>query len=229
MPKIVRHPLVAHVGTMDASLKNEGSQEGGGLSVSIHPIAWARIHAIGDEGFVLEGPGRFLDALRMTKAERAAVWQWAKDEELVRDATVWTVTYEDDELEEIIEFECETEDEAIAEAEEIFDARVASKPSTVATRKLAELCDQDPERLGPQKLPTGFQYDLVLSLWAERHLGDVDGVWWNEKLQPDAYSAPRGVIFGSRLADWTAHAADLSDLQRFQSGRWIRPEALTIR
>jgi hypothetical protein len=36
---------------------------------------------------------------------------------------------------------------------------------------------------------------------AEAH--DYDGVWWNEDLSPANYSAPRGVIFQSRLDEWT--------------------------
>jgi hypothetical protein len=29
-----------------------------------------------------------------------------------------------------------------------------------------------------------------------------DGAWWNEDLAPEIYSAPRGVIFESKLAEW---------------------------
>lgn len=222
MAKFVRHRFVAHVGAMDSSLKNEGSHEGAGLSVSINPMAWGRIHRIGDEGFILEGPGRFLDAMRLTKAEREVVWDWAKDHGLVQEAMVWTVSYEDDELEETIEFECSTEEEAEAEAEEIMDAVVGSRMSTVATKKLAELCHHNPGRISPLQIPSDFQFDLVLSLWAEEHL-DVDGIWWNERLEPEAYSAPRGVIFASRMSEWTARAASREELEDFECGAWTGP------
>lgn len=217
MPKIVNHPAVAHVGTMDPSLKNAGSQEGSGLSVSIHPVAWARIHRIGDEGFILEGPGRFLDALKLSTKERAAVWDWAGEQGLVEDAVIWTVSYEDDEIEDVVVMEFASEEDALEEADELLDAVVDSHASTVATRRLAELCDQNPERIGPDQLPSSFQFDLILSLWAERHVEGIDGIWWNERLDPDAYSAPRGLIFASRLKEWTARAADLQDLQAFQN------------
>jgi hypothetical protein len=225
MPKFLNHQFVAHVGSMEAARKNAGSHEGAGLSVSVHPIAWARIHRIGDEGFILEGPGRFLDAMRLTKAERAEIWRWAKGEGLVTDAIVWTVSYEDEELEDVVSFECSTEDEAEAEADEIMDAVVSSKLSTVATTKLAELCDHDPDKIGPQHLPTDFQFDLVLLLWAEQNLADVDGVWWNEKLDVASYSAPRGVIFSSRIPTWEARPAGLAELLEFQSGRWASPRS----
>jgi hypothetical protein len=214
--EVITHARVAHVGTMDAALKNHGSQEGACLSVSLHPIAWAHIHRLGDNGFILDGPGRFLDAFSLTEEEQANLWQWAKDEALVEDTVVWTVSYEDDELEDTISFECATEDEALAEADEIFDAVIESRPSTAATRRLAELCHQDPERMGPQHVPSDFQFDLILSLWTQSHL-DVDGVWWNEKLDPAAYSAPRGLIFPSRISSWTAVPAGLRDLEDFEN------------
>jgi len=31
---------------------------------------------------------------------------------------------------------------------------------------------------------------------------DVDGAWWNEELDPAALSAPRGVIFQTKLPEW---------------------------
>jgi hypothetical protein len=32
---------------------------------------------------------------------------------------------------------------------------------------------------------------------------DLDGVWWNERLDPDALSAPRGVLLPHALGRWT--------------------------
>jgi hypothetical protein len=80
------------------------------------------------------------------------------------------------------------------------------------------LSDHDPRRRGPQHIPTDFQFDLVLNLYAEAELPDVDGVWWNERLDPDRHQAPRGVILPSRIARWDAVAADFTTLCELQNG-----------
>jgi hypothetical protein len=40
---------------------------------------------------------------------------------------------------------------------------------------------------------------------------DVDGAWWNEDLDVYKLSAPRGVIFRSRLGAWCADEVDWAD------------------
>lgn len=49
--------------------------------------------------------------------------------------------------------------------------------------------------------------DALLIAWAHAQtFGEqpLDGVWWDEHLDPAAYSAPRGLIFRDRLGDWRA-------------------------
>lgn len=222
--KFISRPRVAHVGTMDRESKNAGSLEGTGLSVSIHPIAWARIHRIGDSGFILEGCGRFLDAMKMSPQEVDDVMAWGMDEGLVVEAEVHVMSYQDDELDAVVSAEFATFEEAEEEAEAYEDATIISMSSTVATAKLAELTHQNPDRLGPDQLSRSTQVDLVLSLWAEKMLA-VDGVWWNERLDPERYSAPRGMIFQSKVQAWTAVPADFNALCAFQNsdGRSHRP------
>lgn len=57
---------------MNREKKAEGSQEGAGLSDSLHPVAWMRIWSLGDSGFILEGPGRFIDAMKPDGAREIA-------------------------------------------------------------------------------------------------------------------------------------------------------------
>ena len=45
--------------------------------------------------------------------------------------------------------------------------------------------------------------DYAATAYAEDVL-DLDGVWWNDELDVSAYSAPRGVIFASKMGAWTA-------------------------
>lgn len=214
--RIVEHPRVAHVGTMDREQKADGSQEGAGLSVSLHPVAWMQIWSLGDSGFVLEGPGRFIDAMSLTAEEKSEIIAWGLDQGLLEESVVYVVRYHDDELERAVEFEMPTLEAAEAEAEEYLDAMIEPLQSTTATVKLAELSSHDPRRRGPQHIPTDFQFDLVLNLYVEAELPHVDGIWWNEKLDPDRLSAPRGVIFASSVARWQAAPADFQTLCDFQ-------------
>lgn len=216
--KILNHPRVAHVGTMDREKKAEGSQEGAGLSVSLHPVAWMRIWSLGDSGFILEGPGRFIDAMSLTAHEKSRIIGWGLDSGLLEESMVYAVKYFDDELERDVEFEMPTLVAAEAEVEEYSDATVAPRQSTTATVKLAELSNHDPRRRGPQYIPTDFQFDLVLTLYAESECADIDGVWWRERLDPERHQAPRGVILPSRLRQWEATPADFATLCDMQNG-----------
>lgn len=215
--KILQHPRVAHVGTMDREHKADGSQEGAGLSVSLHPVAWMRIWSLGDSGFILEGPGRFIDAMSLTPEEKSMIIEWGMDQGLIEECTVYAVRYHDDELERSVEFEMPTMEAAEAEAEEYLDATIKPRQSTAATVKLAELSDHNPDRRGPQHIPTDFQFDLVLNLFAEKECADIDGVWWNERLDPERHQAPRGVILPSRIGQWDATPADFAALCGLQN------------
>lgn len=106
--RILELPRVAHVGDMLREHKKGGSNEGAGLSVSVHPIAWMQIHTIGDSGFILEGPGRFIDAMKMQEGEKTEIRDWAVDQGLVEQTVVYAVSHYDDELGRKIEFEMPT-------------------------------------------------------------------------------------------------------------------------
>lgn len=43
--------------------------------------------------------------------------------------------------------------------------------------------------------------DLVSTVYAEKH--GYDGVWCNDRLDVQNYSAPRGVIAASKIESWT--------------------------
>ncbi len=220
--RTVEHPRVAHVGTMDRNRKTDGSQEGAGLSVSLHPVAWMHIWSLGDSGFILEGPGRFIDAMSLTTEEKSRIIAWGLDHGLLEESVVYAVSYHDDELERAVEFEMPSLEAAEAEAEEYLDATIEPRQSTTATVKLAELSDHDPRRRGPQHIPTDFQFDLVLNLYAEAECADIDGVWWNERLDPERHLAPRGVILPSRITQWQAIPADFQALCDLQNADAVR-------
>ncbi len=222
--RIIEHRRVAHVGTMDRGLKANGSQEGAGLSVSLHPVAWMRIWSLCDSGFILEGPGLFIDAMKITADEKSQIFGWGLENGLLERTVVYTVGYHDDELGRFVEFEMPTREAAEAEAEEYDDATVRLCNSTAATEKLATLSGHDHRCRDPQFIPTDFQFDLVLNLYAEAEFTDVDGIWWSERLDPERHQAPRGAILPSRIDRWEAHPADFPALCDFQNGTFaFRP------
>ena len=52
------------------------------------------------------------------------------------------------------------------------------------------------------KISTTQTFDLLLTVYVENET-DYDGIWWNDELDVSKYSAPRGVIFNSKLKEWS--------------------------
>lgn len=207
--KTITFPVVAHLGTMDRTMKDKDSYEGACLSVSIHPGAWSAIARIGAEGFILSRvdgePATFLNAKRLTKDEKATIIDWGRQEGLLIDREVFIASYFDVEIEERCEFECDTREEALAEVEDMPRRRVLGPKAVLgATEKLLLMSDQV---TSGREISSDFVYDLVLLAYAETNLS-VDGVWWDENLDVDILSAPRGAIFQKRLAGFEKHPMD---------------------
>ncbi len=186
-----------HVGTLDASKKRDG-YEGAGLSVSTHPDAWERIargHVTGDTYSATKEGNRFLDAHSLTKKHNAEITQWAiKNGYLEQQETV-TVCYYDDEMEDNL---CQTFD-SMADAKNEYDDELqymdvtVDKDGIVPTEKLKK------ETRQTRMSATGI-LEYVLPIFAEQQ--GLDGVWWQDKLDVQRYSAPRGVIVPSKIKSW---------------------------
>lgn len=191
---------VYHVGQLEPDLhqsdRRHASLEGAGLSVSEHPTAWRTIAKLG--GFPLyvlklrDGtPGRFVDLTAERELKYVAVSQG-----LLRPSPVWRLWSTDEEGEErYMEFA----DAASAEREAGADVgdRVEQVSGFTATPKLHKLWAKDFHGKVWAAVSMGVLYALEAS-------GDADGAWWNEILDPANLSAPRGVIFRSRLSNWQA-------------------------
>jgi hypothetical protein len=207
--KIITFPVVAHIGKMDRSLKEKGSYEGASLSVSIHPAAWSTIARLGGDGFVLSRvdgePVTFVNATKLSRDEKSTVLVWGKQEGLLIDREVYIASYYDVEDEARREFECSTREEALAEVEDLPRKRIQGPKLVVgATEKLLTMSDQS---INSSDISSDFAYDLVLLAYVEKNLS-VDGVWWDEELDVDILSAPRGAIFQSRLDAFEKHPMD---------------------
>jgi hypothetical protein len=211
--KTLTFPVVAHIGTMDRSLKDKGSYEGASLSVSIHPGAWSSIARLGGEGFVLSRidgePVTFVNANKLSRDEKAAVIAWGKQEGLLCDREVYIASYYDVEDEATRKIECSTREEAMAEVEDQPRKRIQGPKLVLgATEQLLHLSDQTSGRCG---ISSDFAYDLVLIAYVEKNLL-VDGVWWDETLDVESLSAPRGAIFQSRMDVFEKHPMDFSHM-----------------
>lgn len=186
-----------HVGRWDPLLKNKRglSYEGRGVSVSEFPEAWRKIARLGNAPvWVLTKPeNKFLDWLGLTAQEKEAASIWAAEAGLLTRATIWEVSWFDDELDEKVALAMLTEQEADAEMDE---GRVKSSYEGWApTLALAIFSGYS---LGA--LPLGYVQDSVAVAYAT-HLG-LDGVFWDERLNVSAYSAPRAVIVLEQLESW---------------------------
>jgi hypothetical protein len=211
---IVELPAVYHVG---AKPKRSGgkkrttraSWEGSALSVSLHPAAWVRIARLGGARWWKltrrdATPGRFVSMLDLG-GNRIKVLHEAERRGLLVRKRLWRLWWRDTEIDEdvyeLYDDREEAEEYFVDAKAELLDARMESYSGWVATRLLTNQVGR-PSRIGRATDPA-LDEDLAILTVLETS-GDVDGVWWDEELNPALHSAPRGGIFQSRLSDWTA-------------------------
>lgn len=105
---IVQFPYVLHVGELDAALKGKtghaSSYEGSGLSVSRHPKEWEQIARLGGSPTWkikhASGGISLLDAHALDQRLRQEIAQWAGDQGLCAEGTVFKLWREDEEGEQ---------------------------------------------------------------------------------------------------------------------------------
>lgn len=198
IPAPVRSPEgLTHVGSFDPSAKGTWSLEGQGLSVSQHPEEWQAIARLGSGNiWSVSGPDpRFLDYHELTPEQMEAITDWGVAAGYVTRAPSWTVTSYDDEWEEERYAVFLDREEAEGEAEE-SDGEIVESTSVVAT-------DTFPD--STVKSGTGDIEAILATVWVSE-VSDFDGVWWEDDLDVDRLSAPRGVIVPRAIATWIASA-----------------------
>ena len=210
---------VFHYGTMNPAQQpaSHGSLEGHCLSVSHCPEAWCEIARLGGSMlFSLQKPdARFVDVLKVSRSKilRRHIEVWAIDNGLAEFATLYRAWVQDEESnwgymlttsaeKALAECAWDDEDATQEEVEGPDGPGTAVEPVTVliGTAKLTQ-------RVRHYNLADHDAFDYALLCWIEDCLPDVDGAWWLETYDPIAYSAPRGGILPSRLAQWTVQAA----------------------
>lgn len=204
LPLLLFHKLF-HVGSFDESDKSHQgcSQEGNGLSVSLHPEEWIRIARLGGQPTwqmsLTLGGGKFLDSHAMSTFQNGQVEQWAVQQGLLAPQERWKASwFEDDEDSAermpVSYFSLFTnEAQAIREyGEGENDEKIEAITMLCATEKADARCGF--------KIGDHFVADIAKTFYAEDH--GLDGVWWKDCLDVHALSAPRGVINLTRLVEW---------------------------
>lgn len=199
VPALRKH-CVYHVGDPTAPVRRVAfSFEGPGLSVSDHPKEWSRIARLGaGKTHALrrfdKKPGLFADMLRRGKW-RTELEEEAVEAGLLAQETRFAVDYWDGEREEQMTQMFASPEEA---EEEGHEGEVYERDVLVAT---ALLVREHWSHRFSAPLDDTIAPDMAV-LYLLSLTGEYDGAWWNEKLAPEILSAPRGVIFESKLAEW---------------------------
>lgn len=185
---------LTHVGSLNESDKQAWSLEGDGLSVSTEPEAWEQIAQLGgNQWWTFEkDANKFLDAHELTDQQRAAINAWGVEAGYLVEAKGWRISWYDDEMEDTMSTILDSEEEA---RDELDDRESDEEPEEI-TRFVAG--PNFPDSAGKDNAD-----QVILSVWADK-MTDFDGVWWNDDYDPDRYSAPRAVIFKSRLTEWSS-------------------------
>lgn len=189
---------IYHVGSLDKSKKRPNSHEGLGLSISTEPDAWKRINPFteGSTYQCIKKGNRFLDFHALKYDQKQCIIDWGLEQNYIEKQTQYRVRWYDDELEDMLFIDFSSYQEAIDNLDEGYELKTLPH-GTVMTPLMQE-------KVGATDLETN-PLDLLTTLYADEKLG-LDGVWWNDRLNIFAYSAPRGVIFERRLPDWTFNA-----------------------
>jgi hypothetical protein len=194
---------VYHVGDLSKPRKKPGSSyEGSGLSVSLDPKEWARIAQLGGPTFSLTNPkARFLAASSSSHKKAVA---WAQTQGWIRPKEWFRVSHGyDEELEDETFTDLDTREAALEEA---GDEESIKAVTGFAFDKKGEDYWREAFTSEPQH---GLAEDFAILWFAEAQ--GYDGVWWNDS--HTAWTAPRGVIFQSKLGNWQVknlHPAGLS-------------------
>jgi hypothetical protein len=186
---------LTHVGTLDPNSKGSFSYEGAGLSVSQHPGAWARIARLG--GPVWDVPNAtMLDYHELSDAQRDAITAFGLERGYVTVQPTVTATYWDNEWDQAMTSEFATRDEAESEMSEQDGVTFAAGESVVASGSFPDSTVKAGDMGVEQVLAT---------LWVEETT-ELDGVWWEDDLDVERLSAPRGVLARGRIAAFVAGA-----------------------
>lgn len=194
---IAQFDYAYHLGRFEGRPNTDRSFEGACLSASHVPCAWEKIAKLGGSPLweLRKTGAQFLDYHELGKHRRRAIMRWAEANGLVRRKTMFQTSYYDDELETEMCSLSETYAEAAAE---IYDDEDGRRPTPIRSWETLPLLTE--RYLHRQS--TGYAA-VTWAVLAFAEYAGLDGVWWNDILDPSGYSAPRIGIFRSRLPDFS--------------------------
>ena len=201
--QIVSLRTVYHVGSRRApTTRPWSSMEGPGLSVTLHPDEWREIAELSGPTWRLRRgdhrAGRFFDMY----SDRRKLLAQARKSGWITRGTIYVVSSDDDETGDRRSMWFAYRDEAQAEYEDRVDsgqadATLEEQPGWYATPALndrwAEAFRSDLDLVMVEEFAVHQIVEAVMAL---------DGLWWSDRLDPINLSAPRGVIFPTRLNEW---------------------------
>lgn len=192
---------VWHIGSFEPADKGcrGSSLEGTGLSVSVDPEAWQAIARLGGLPWwrLSRRNGAFLDFHALDKAQRDALMAWGLEAGWLQMQPQWELSYYDSEVDDTRMCTFDTEQAAADELEELSQHDETAKVDAVHRGCPTELMTA---RLGFKTSPFNA-LDIAATFWVEDHTA-LDGVWWEDLLEPHNLSAPRGVIVCRALPGW---------------------------
>lgn len=182
---------VFHVGDLNIKNKSSSSLEGSGLSVSKNPEEWRQIARLGNRDLYLlnNTNGLFLDAYKLNKNQKNNIINWGVEKGYVEPTETYRVLYGDGSYMEFDDLK-----KAKYEAGDEYKIRLNKIGGLKPTDKLKFDTKQN-------RIDILQTFDLLLTVFIE-NTTDYDGIWWNDRLDVLDYSAPRGVIFNSKLKNW---------------------------
>jgi 8-oxo-dGTP pyrophosphatase MutT (NUDIX family) len=191
-----------HVGTMNPNDKQKGSYEGAGLSVSVNPEEWQYIAGVGGDLWELTKQGnRFLNFHRIGKTQRQQIVQWGLKKGYVEPVVTYKVEFWDDEDQETRYHEYLDKAEADAEAKSMIEEEGNESVKVVTDTEALNPTPTLLQRAHADRSEPTMAWDYLVIVYAEDML-QCDGVWWDDRLDQYALSAPRGVIFKDKLSSW---------------------------
>lgn len=187
-----------HWGDLNREKKNQNgmSWEGHLFSMSACPLAWeqiaklggSKLHVRAEPSVLLDMHTVLFEKTRNAKLIRNHVEAWAIENSLLEPRTVFQVREYDCEADDYRISEYFTQEEADREVELMGEATIIPTTKLIGTEAL-HLTHSI-----PVKFKIGLEYALID--WAKEKLGHrLQGVYWDEPLDPFGNSAPRAGMF----------------------------------
>lgn len=189
--KVLSIDTVFHRGTLNSTDKSTFSYEGDGLSVSVHPNEWGIIARLAGKDYSLfKHSGSFADNHSF---DTKSLLAWGLKEGFIQPCELYKYTFYDENADERFML-FSTSAEAEVESEGNIEG-ITTETGFKPTLKM--------EGMLHVKTNHSIFLDHLFGLYVQANYPEIDGVWFDDELDVCGLSAPRGMIFPSKLKEWT--------------------------